>query len=214
MRTPVVIPFKPINPKTRLSCILSQDEREMFAIAMLRDVIHAVRSAGCDPLILSTAGLTIGGEENIRVEILAEGLNEALDTFCIRSADPLAIIMADLALADRSSVIALMTSGSDMAIVPGRGGGTNAVYIRRADRFRARYYGGSFLKHREYAEESGLSCSIIDSFRLFTDIDEKEDLVEILLHNTGFARKFLINLGFSIDIRQSRIGVSRRPPAP
>ena len=210
MRIPVVIPFKPINPKTRLSCVLSQEERETFAIAMLRDVIHAVRSAGCDPLILSTARFDLPDYEKIQIEILAQGLNEALDMFCTRSCEPLAIIMADLALADRSSLLALMTSGSDIAIVPGRGGGTNAVYIRSANRFRAQYYDGSYLKHRQYAERSELSCSVIDSFRLFTDVDEKEDLIEVLLHNSGHARQYLLALGFEIELQHSRIGVSRR----
>lgn len=209
MRTPVVIPFKPINPKSRLSCILTQDERERFAIAMLRDVIYAVRSAGCDPVILSTAECNLTEEETVKVEIMNQGLNEALNSFCVRSTEPLAIIMADLALADRSSVLALITSGSDIAIVPGRGGGTNAVYIRSAQQFRAQYYGGSYEKHRQYAQNSQLSLSIIDSFRLFTDIDEKEDLVEVLLHNNGNASTFLRTLGFTIDNKQSRIGVTR-----
>jgi 2-phospho-L-lactate guanylyltransferase len=209
MRIPVVIPFKPVNPKTRLSCVLSEVEREQFALAMLSDVIAAIRSAGCDPLVLSTAPFVLPAEEEVRVEILTQGLNEALDTYCARTHGPLAIIMADLALANRSSILALMTSGSDMAIVPGRGGGTNAVYIRSACRFRAHYYGGSFIKHRGFAEQAGMSCSIIDSFRLYTDVDEKDDLVEVLLHNDGLARQYLCSLGFEIDLKISRIGVVR-----
>jgi 2-phospho-L-lactate guanylyltransferase len=209
MRVPVVIPFKPINPKTRLSCVLSDQEREQFALMMLRDVLDASRSAGCDPLVLSTAPFTLPDDELPRIELLDQGLNEALDTYCAANQGPLAIIMADLALADRSSIITLMTSGSDMAIVPGRGGGTNAVYIRFADRFRAQYYGSSFLKHLTFARDSGLSCSIIDSFRLYCDVDEQEDLVEVLLHNSGHAREYIQSLGFRIESRKSRIGVSR-----
>ena len=209
MRVPVVIPFKPINPKTRLSCILSDEEREQFALMMLRDVLDAARSAGCDPLVLATAAFHLPDDEIPRIEILDQGLNEALDIFCIANAGPLAIIMADLALADRSSILSLMTSGSDMAIVPGRGGGTNAVYIRFADRFRAQYYGSSFLKHVKFAEDAGLSCSIIDSFRLYCDVDEQEDLVEVLLHNSGHASRYIQSLGFRIESRKSRIGVCR-----
>jgi 2-phospho-L-lactate guanylyltransferase len=209
MRVPVVIPYKPINPKTRLSCVLSGEEREQFALCMLRDVIEAARSAGCDPLILATAPFSIPGCSDIRVDILDQGLNEALDTFCIASKGPLAIIMADLALADRSSLLNLMTTGSDMAIVPGRGGGTNAVYIRYADRFRAQYYGGSFRKHIKFAEDAALSCSIVDSFRLYCDVDEQDDLVEVLLHNAGRARQYLQALEFHIEVKKSRIGISR-----
>lgn len=209
MRVPVVIPFKPVQPKTRLSCVLSDQEREEFALMMLSDVLNAVRSAGCDPLILSTAPFALPGDASLSIEILEQGLNEALDTFCSATSGPLAIIMADLALADRSSVISLLTSGSDMAVVPGRGGGTNAVYIRWADKFRAQYYGTSFLKHTQFAKDAGLSCAIIDSFRLYCDVDEQEDLVEVLLHNTGQARRYLESLGFRIESRKSRIGVCR-----
>lgn len=209
MRVPVVIPFKPANPKTRLSCIFTQEERQQFALAMLQDVINAIKSAGCDPLVLSTGPFVLPDGDEVRIEILDQGLNEALDTFCIASNGPLAIIMADLALADRSSILNLMTSGSDMAIVPGRGGGTNAVYIRYADRFRAQYYGTSYLKHVRFAEAAGLSCSIIDSFRLYCDVDEQDDLVEVLLHTSGRAREYLHSLGFRIESKMSRIGVCR-----
>jgi 2-phospho-L-lactate guanylyltransferase len=212
MRIPVVIPFKPVNPKTRLSCVLSDDERELFALAMLQDVLNAARDAGCDPLVLSTAPFSLPDDDGkVNVEILNEGLNEALNSFCIRSAGPLAIIMADLALADRSSILSLMTSGSDMAIVPGRGGGTNAVYIRYSDRFRAQYYGSSFMKHMKFAETANISCSVVDSFRLYTDVDEQEDLVEVLLHNSGYARRYLQSIGFETESRRSRIGVCRDP---
>ena len=50
MLIPAVIPFKPRNPKTRLSCILDQAEREIFAEMMLADVIGAAEGAGCRPL--------------------------------------------------------------------------------------------------------------------------------------------------------------------
>ncbi len=206
MRIPVVIPFKPIHPKTRLSPVLSEEERTAFALCMLRDVVTALRSAGCNPLVLSTAPFDNG---DIPVKILEQGLNEAIDTFCTGNDEPLAIVMADLALADRSSVLALLSSGADLAIVPGRGGGTNAVYIRRASRFRAQYYGRSFEKHCRYGEKAGLSLRIIDSFRLYCDVDEKEDLIEVLLHNTGESRDFLLGLGFSPDLKRSRIGVER-----
>lgn len=209
MRVPVVIPFKPVQPKTRLSCVLSDEEREQFALMMLRDVLDAARNAGCDPLVLSTAPFTIPEDEMPRVQLLDQGLNEALDTYCSENTGPLAIIMADLALADRSSLLTLMTSGSDMAIVPGRGGGTNAVYIRFAERFRAQYYGSSFVKHVQFAAGAGLTCSIIDSFRLYCDVDEQEDLVEVLLHSKGRAREYILSLGFRIETRKSRIGVHR-----
>lgn len=49
-----LIPFKPTNPKTRLSCILNQEEREAFARAMLEDVIASVLKSGCSATLLCT----------------------------------------------------------------------------------------------------------------------------------------------------------------
>lgn len=206
MRIPVVIPFKPVEPKTRLSCILSREEREAFAFQMLRDVVQAVQDAGCSPLILATSPVSL---DDIPVQVLEEGLNETINRFCEGNEGPLAIVMADLALADRSSLLALLTSGGDLAIAPGRGGGTNAIYARCAAQFRAQYYGMSFEKHLRYGQESGLMVRIIDSFRLYCDVDEKDDLIEVLLHNSGNTREYLLSLGFEIEMKKSRIGVKR-----
>jgi 2-phospho-L-lactate guanylyltransferase len=97
-----------------------------------------------------------------------------------------------------------------MAIVPGRGGGTNVIFIREPQRFHVDYYGTSFLKHQKIAHEAGLSCEVIDSFRLHTDIDEKEDLVELLIHGTGKSRAYLEELGFVLSAEKGRVGVERK----
>jgi 2-phospho-L-lactate guanylyltransferase len=49
-----LIPFKPANPKSRLAGILSPEEREAFARAMLEDVIAAAKDANCSPVIIAT----------------------------------------------------------------------------------------------------------------------------------------------------------------
>jgi 2-phospho-L-lactate guanylyltransferase len=51
---------------------------------------------------------------------------------------------------------------------------------------------------------------VIDSFRLHTDIDEKEDLVELLIHGDGSSRKYLEDLGFELSLERGRVGVRRR----
>jgi 2-phospho-L-lactate guanylyltransferase len=204
---PAVIPFKPRNPKTRLSCVLNQDEREKFAQLMLCDVVVAAREAGCEPFILATEAFSFG---DTRVEQDDRGLNEALNDLLARTPGPLLILMADLPLTTPDAVRRLISTTDDVAIVPGRGGGTNAIFLSRADRFRVSYYGASFRKHREIAREAGLSCEIVDSFRIHTDVDEKEDLVELLIHGEGLSRAYLEDLGFSLAIEKGRVGVERK----
>ena len=122
----------------------------------------------------------------------------------------LLIIMADLPLADGASLKRVLATGKDMAIVPGRGGGTNVIYLKEPQRFHFDYYGTSFLKHVKNAKDAGLSCEVIDSFRLHTDIDEKEDLVELLIHGTGKSRAYLEELGFVLSVEKGRVGVERK----
>ncbi len=216
MKIPAVIPFKPRNPKTRLSCVLSQEERESFARAMLADVVDAVYGGGCSPSILSTEWFGCEGA-NFRgaaVTVNPAGLNEALNPMLSAMNGPCLIVMADLPLLNPEAIRLLTGTNSEVALAPGRGGGTNAIYLARASRFRVDYYGASFLKHRAIARQSGLSCETTDSFRLHTDVDEKEDLVELLIHGAGESRRFLEDLGFSLSIEKGRVGVLRKPGFP
>jgi 2-phospho-L-lactate guanylyltransferase len=207
MPVTALIPYKPRNPKTRLSCVLDPEEREKFAGLMLSDVVVAVRGAGCRPVVLSTEPYPFGDAE---VQAVPGGLNEVLNGILEGTPGELLIIMADLPLAVPAAVRRVISTAGDMAMVPGRGGGTNAIYLTRASAFRVDYYGASFLKHSAIARDRGLQCEVIDSFRLHTDIDEKEDLVELLIHGTGRSRKYLEDLGFSISIEKGRVGVTRK----
>jgi 2-phospho-L-lactate/phosphoenolpyruvate guanylyltransferase len=60
------------------------------------------------------------------------------------------------------------------------------------------------------AQDEGLSCEVIDSFRLYTDIDEEDDLAELLIHGTGKSRAYLEGLGISLVADKGRVGVQRK----
>jgi 2-phospho-L-lactate guanylyltransferase len=205
--TVAVIPFKPRNPKTRLSCVLDEPEREAFAEAMLLDVVGAVRDADCQAVILSTE---LFDSDLVQVTIKDMGLSDATNEYLSCAVTDVLIIMADIPLADRESIKRVTGTKKDMAVVPGRGGGTNVIYVKEPARFHVDYYGGSYLKHMRIAAECGLSCDVIDSFRLHTDIDEKEDLAELLLHGSGKSRAFLEERGFSLTTENGRVGVERK----
>ena len=201
-----IIPFKPENPKTRLSSVMSRAERARFACAMLTDVTRAVRAAGCNPLILSTHPFVFPDND---VRVVESGLNETLNQVLPLYQGHVCIIMADLPLADRESIVRLVSSEADVAIVPGRGGGTNCLSIREGRRFRASYYGASFKKHWDYCVEHGMTAEVTDSMRLHIDIDEPYDLVEVLLHGSGESRRFLDSIGFSLEITGGRLKIHR-----
>ncbi len=202
-----LIPYKPANPKTRLSCLFSQDERETLARAMLDDVVDAVKDANCSPVIVAT---DLFDSDLIQVTITDADLNQSLNTILPQAAGPTLILMADLPLANADAIRRVIKTEQDMAIVPGRGGGTNVIFIKEPARFHVDYYGTSFLKHMKIAGEAGLSCEVIDSFRLHTDIDEKEDLAELLIHGSGKSRKYLEELGCVLVVEKGRVGVERK----
>ena len=204
-----VIPFRPSNPKTRLSSLLSEDERCSFADGMLSDVIDAVRGANCKVTLLSTEPYEAEGAD---LCVKALGLNEALNEYFSEVRGPVLVIMSDLPLATPDAILRVTETDADCALVPGRGGGTNVIYLKDPSQFRADFYGASFLDHCQVVEEYGLSCEVIDSFRLSTDIDEKEDLVEILLHSRkdSACRAFLDGAGILLSTNSGRVTVERR----
>jgi 2-phospho-L-lactate guanylyltransferase len=209
-RMPVhaVVPFKPVNPKSRLSSVLSREEREEFARTMLADVLDAIVACRAVPTILSTHPFSW---PHVEVRVMAESLNDALNAYFSEQDGPLLLVMADLPLVTPEALLRVMDSRADIGIVPGRGGGTNVLFLKDPQRFRADFYGASYLKHRQIADEFGCSVESIDSFRLHTDIDEKEDLVEVLLHNTGRSREFLESRGFTLVTEHGRVSVKRYP---
>lgn len=203
----VLIPYKPVNPKTRLSSILDQAEREAFARAMLDDVIFAVKDANCSPVVVATE---LYDSDDIQITVEDSDLNKTLNAILPTAVSPLLLIMADLPLADAPAIRRVLATEKDVAFVPGRGGGTNVIFLRDAQKFHVDYYGASFRKHVKIAEDAGLSWEMIDSFRLHTDIDEKEDLVELLIHGSGKSRTFLEDLGFQLAENQGRVSVERQ----
>jgi len=206
MTVTALIPFKPVNPKSRLSGVMSREEREAFARAMLDDVVAAVRAAGCSPLILSTSPFRYPGAET-RVD--GSGLNESLNAILPTLPGATLIIMSDLPLVIPEIITRMLTTSANISVVPGRGGGTNAIYLKNPARFRADYYAGSFLKHLKVAEEFGATVEVIDSFRLHTDVDEEADLAEVLIHGMGKSRTYLASLGFALDAECGRVKAER-----
>ena len=74
-----LIPFKPAAPKSRLAGILSPEEREAFARAMLEDVIAAARDANCSPVIVATE---LFDSEDVQITVADKDLSGDLKRAC------------------------------------------------------------------------------------------------------------------------------------
>ncbi|WP_457550097.1 2-phospho-L-lactate guanylyltransferase [Archaeoglobus sp.] len=188
----VLIPFKPVNPKTRLRDVMSRTERENFARCMLLDVLNALSDFDCDIKILSTHPFQIEGYE---VVVDGRELDEAINS---RIKEETAVIMSDIPLISPETLRRFFESEGDVVVAPGRKGGTNMILIRNT-RFRVKYYYCSFLRHLESARDLGLNPTVFDSFYASVDIDTPDDLLELMIHGKGKkSYEFLHSIGFRI----------------
>lgn len=242
MEMEVLIPFSANDPKSRLADTLSASERAAFADAMLADVLEAVINAGGTPHVLSTAPIELPStpsEPEPAVTVDDRPLTEAVNGVLTRreptTEDPLAVVVADLALVTPAALGRLFEpaarpgatarpkpeqtaskepsdqasdSPPDVIIAPGRGGGTNALVVRHPA-FRVDYHGASYLDHQRAAADIGATVRTVDSHRLATDIDERDDLAEVLLHSEGAATRWLETAGFTLHVADGRVGVVR-----
>lgn len=200
-----VIPYKKQNAKSRLSPVLSLDEREHFVELMLRDVVKSLQEAGIENIdILTTPSNGVPHDLEVNVLFSEHDLNEAINGYLESIKEPVLIIMADLPMLVPRHLKEICSVDEDVLIVPGKGGGTNVLYIKNPDKFYVKYYESSFLNHCNIAEEMQQSLHVYDSFLLSTDIDEPHDLVEIMLHGHGASREYVTEK-FDVKTGKARV---------
>lgn len=199
-----IVPFDARRPKTRLDDFLDTDERVEFSRAMLRDVLDAIVDAGGEPEILSTTPLECSYEVTVDERPLTAAVNGILESW----SEPIAIVMADLALLTPAAYEQLTGPSADIVVAPGIGGGTNALVVRHPE-FRVDYHGISVRDHRERARECGASLATVDSFHLAVDVDCPDDLVEVLIHSDGRAADWLRDAGVILETDGNRPTVTR-----
>jgi 2-phospho-L-lactate guanylyltransferase len=203
MRT--LIPFDARDPKSRLSPVLDPTERESFAHAMLADVLAALDPTPLEPTVVTTDPLAYDLPVPVRLD---ERPLDPLVNDAIQADTPVAVVMADLPLAEPGDLVGLLETAGDVVLAPGRGGGTNAMVVRD-DAFQVDYHGVSIRDHQAIAAERGLSLATFDSYRLATDVDDPADLLEVLVHGSGRSADWLADAGFEIRMDDGRPVASR-----
>ncbi|PSQ17017.1 2-phospho-L-lactate guanylyltransferase [Halobacteriales archaeon QS_8_69_26] len=204
---PEVLATAPVDPG-RLgvdpaSVTVTVDERPLTPA--VNDVL--AESLGRDPDAGSDDGADLGPAGTGASDSRAGGGDGDPD------AETVAVVMADLALATPAAVERLLSAPGDVVLVPGRGGGTNAVLARHPG-FRVDYHGVSYRDHRRIAAEAGAAVRTVDSYRLSTDVDERSDLPEVLLHGRPRSREWLRDRGFRVATdAEDRVTVARESVA-
>ncbi|MDA1001613.1 MAG: 2-phospho-L-lactate guanylyltransferase [bacterium] len=184
----VLVPVRDFRTgKSRLSPVLSEEERDGLGRWMLERVLAALRgaAAACEVAVLSDAEevLSLAAELGA-AGLLCEGrdMNADLERgrgwALARGAASLAVIPGDLPLLGRDDVDAFLEKGAPghVLLSPSPDGGTNALWTPAADAIPFRFGPGSFEKHRAAAEAAGLKVRIHEGAGFRLDVDQPGDL--------------------------------------
>lgn len=200
-----LIPYKKENAKSRLSPVMGLEEREEFVELMLRDVVNTLCESEIEAIDILTPSEK-GVAEDIKANIVISelGLNDAINEYLKVTTEPVLIIMADLPLVKSHHIQEITSNDRDIVIAPGKGGGTNILFINDPSNFHVKYHGSSFLTHCQIAKDRSHTLHIYDSFMTGTDIDEPQDLVEIIIHGQGFSKDYIENK-FGTQLTKGRV---------
>ncbi len=186
-----IIPVKPLRRgKSRLSGVLSEDERALLNYTMLTNTIKTLAEVGEveQTLVVSRdpAALALAREYGARTlqEDGNPGLNTALKRATVvamaYAARGVLVLPADLPLlsvADVREIIHFTEKPPVVVVAPDRrGGGTNALLMSPAGLIDYHFGPGSFQKHVQSAEKAGVHVEVLNLFSLGLDLDLPEDL--------------------------------------
>jgi 2-phospho-L-lactate guanylyltransferase len=187
-----VVPVKRLAAgKSRLREALGGERVEALALAMLGDVVDAIRASGCvervvvvtpDPEV-GDAARALGAEARVADD---PGLRAALDATAAAHADPagaLLVVLGDVAGATGRDLAALFAALGDRdgaVLAPARDGGTAAL-LRRPPGAIASCFGPDSAKaHRAAAERAGVAFRELPLPSLAIDLDRESDLAALL----------------------------------
>lgn len=179
----VLVPVKRLDlAKTRLSGVLSAEERAALMRQMLEDVLAAIAGAGVSRVTLVTSQLLDLGVA--RWDDRGLPWNEALRAAMreIVTEPCAAVVSADLPLLRPAEIESLLeaTPERGLAIARASDGGTNAVSMRPPAAVMTRFgEPGSALRHARAARAAGLEAVVLDLPGLAFDVDTEEDLARL-----------------------------------
>ena len=191
MSTFAVAPVKTLlKSKTRLSAFFAPQERRLLTLAMLQDVLDALKSSKVNKTAVISSDPTVQRfVKDFDVTYLKEtreGLNQALEQaikWCIRKgAESVLFLPADVPLITPNDInqITKLALNNSAVISPSRNGGTNAL-LQTPPRIIAPCFGSdSFKKHVSQALAKHVQTKIYVSSSVMLDIDSEKDL-ELLL---------------------------------
>lgn len=194
-RLALLVPVKALDDaKTRLAALLSSEERRTLAGTLLDGVLSALAGlppavpryvvSSYDPAIERAEALGFTALREARQHSESRSVDEAAAALAGRGHGGVLRLPLDLplfSLAALSPVLAAVTAGEDVVLVPSRDGtGTNAIYRAPPTCFTSRFGPDSLRLHGEAAAAAGRPAHVVPVAALGLDIDEPEDLAALL----------------------------------
>ena len=178
----------------RLSTCFTLQERRLFSLAMLHDVLGALENSTIEKTVIVASDSEV--QECVKdfgmtfLKETRQGLNPALKQatqWCIRrKAEGVLILPADLPLMTPADVDHLVKLGQKNSLVaaPSRNGGTNALLQIPAAIISPSFGVDSFSKHLKAARAKMAETKVYVSSGLMLDMDSEEDLGQLLKRGT------------------------------
>jgi 2-phospho-L-lactate guanylyltransferase len=198
-----IIPIKHLSKgKTRLSHRLEREELEQLCLAMLSDIVSALRQTpSIERVAVVTPDASVAEHASAAgaIALLRDdpGLNESIDAAVRELAKPgesTLVVLGDVAGALPEEIERLYqsldsTEGPDpiaqVVLAPARDGGTAALLRAPADAIGSRFGPHSGREHRELAKRAGVSYRELSLASLSIDLDRPEDVDDFLEQASG-----------------------------
>lgn len=192
MKTYAIVPVKHLDAsKRRLTSVLKPEDRRALTLAMLEDVLNAIKGSLVQETVVVGNDLCVSGlAANAGVlykEEKRRGLNRAITgsiEWCLkREVDAIVVLPADIPLVssiDINRIIEIArNSGPILVLSPSEDGGTNALYMRPPNLIPVNYGPGSFKKHIKQSRAKGTRLKVYYSHSIAFDIDTQQDLQKL-----------------------------------
>jgi 2-phospho-L-lactate/phosphoenolpyruvate guanylyltransferase len=208
----VAVPVKALDrTKSRLSSLLSPEERAHLALAMLEDVLDAcLTQDGPEVWVISRATevLQLAKRREARPlrevgSTLLQAIRQLEAESRRRNCTELAVVLADLPFLTGSALAAALSAPTSVVAAPAiSDGGTNVLVRRPPAAIPARFGRSSFEKHRVEAYRRGLTFQSIGGSELGFDLDREEDLAAVLeTQNDTRTRGTCLQMGLAERLR-------------
>lgn len=207
-----LIPIKQLSAgKSRLHPSLSRDRLEALSVAMLEDIVEALRGAASVSRVVvvtpddavAKAAEAAGAEGLVLTD---PGLNRSLEAASARLADTdeaLLIVLGDVAGVTSDEIEALHTAlgaqAGGVALAPSSDGGTSALLRDPADAIACHFGPDSAKAHRAAAEAKGVAFREVALGSLAIDLDQAADLERFVRTEGGGRRTRALLRSFGVE---------------